>query len=87
MIIVCQQTILMEYHALFVIFEKAANFFIVVCCKLLLLLFQFFRCWGQHKVFWTSWIFPVFAASVSINYMGESFQDYSWIQDFEADFP
>ena len=21
------------------------------------------------------------------NYMGESFQDYSWIQDFEADFP
>ena len=20
-------------------------------------------------------------------YMGESFQDYSWIQDFEADFP
>ena len=22
-----------------------------------------------------------------IIYMGESFQDYSWIQDFEADFP
>ena len=22
-----------------------------------------------------------------IVYMGESFQDYSWIQDFEADFP
>ena len=21
------------------------------------------------------------------SYMGESFQDYSWIQDFEADFP
>ena len=32
--IVCQQTILMKYHALFVIFEKAAKFDIVVCCKL-----------------------------------------------------
>ena len=32
--IVCQQTILMKYHVLFVIFEKAANFLIVVCCKL-----------------------------------------------------
>ena len=32
--IVCQQTILMKYHALFVIFEKAAKFEIVVCCKL-----------------------------------------------------
>ena len=21
------------------------------------------------------------------NYMGESFQEYPWIQDFEADFP
>ena len=29
--IVCQQTILMKYHALFVIFEKAAKFEIVVC--------------------------------------------------------
>ena len=28
----CQQTILMKYHALFVIFEKAAKFEIVVCC-------------------------------------------------------
>ena len=28
--IVCQQTILIKYHALFVIFEKAANFEIVV---------------------------------------------------------
>ena len=27
-------TILMKYHALFVIFEKAAKFEIVVCCKL-----------------------------------------------------
>ena len=27
--IVCQQTILLKYHALFVIFEKAANFLIV----------------------------------------------------------
>ena len=27
-----QQTILMKYHALFVIFEKAAKFEIVVCC-------------------------------------------------------
>ena len=32
--IVCQQTILMKYHALFVIFEKAAKFEIVVCGKL-----------------------------------------------------
>ena len=32
--IVCQQTILMKYHVLFVIFEKAAKFEIVVCCKL-----------------------------------------------------
>ena len=32
--IVCQQTILMKYHALFVIFEKAAKFEIVVCYKL-----------------------------------------------------
>ena len=32
--IVCQQTILMKYHALFVVFEKAAKFEIVVCCKL-----------------------------------------------------
>ena len=28
-----RQTILMKYHALFVIFEKAAKFEIVVCCK------------------------------------------------------
>ena len=32
--IVCQQTILIKYHALFVIFEKAATFLIVICCKL-----------------------------------------------------
>ena len=32
--IICQQTILMKYHALFVIIEKAAKFEIVVCCKL-----------------------------------------------------
>ena len=32
--IVCQQTILMKYHALLVIFEKAAKFEIVVCCNL-----------------------------------------------------
>ena len=32
--IVCQQTIIMKYHALFVIFEKATKFEIVVCCKL-----------------------------------------------------
>ena len=31
---VCQQTILMKYHALLVIFEKAAKFEIVVCCTL-----------------------------------------------------
>ena len=32
--IVCQQTILMEYRALFVIFDSAAKFEIVVYCKL-----------------------------------------------------
>ena len=31
--IVCQQAILMNYHALFVIFEKVADCEIVVCCK------------------------------------------------------
>ena len=25
--------------------------------------------------------------SIHMDHMGESFQDYSWIQDFEADFP
>ena len=25
--------------------------------------------------------------ATATNYMGERFQDYSWIQDFEADFP
>ena len=38
--IVCQQTILMKYHALFVIFEKAAKSEIVVCCKLKMALFE-----------------------------------------------
>ena len=32
--IVCLQTILMEYHAFFVIFEKAAKFVSVFFCKL-----------------------------------------------------
>ena len=32
--IVRQQTILMKYHAFYVIIEKAAKFKIVVCCKL-----------------------------------------------------
>ena len=32
--IICWQTILMKYRALFVIFEKAAKFEGVVCCKL-----------------------------------------------------
>ena len=32
--IICQQKIFMKYHALFVIFEKAAKFENVVCCKL-----------------------------------------------------
>ena len=32
--IVCQQTIIMKYHALFVIFEEAEIFAIVVSCKL-----------------------------------------------------
>ena len=37
--IVCQQTILMKYHALFVIFEKAEKFEIIVCCKLYMALY------------------------------------------------
>ena len=32
--IVCQQTILMKYHALFVIYENAAKYEIVVRCNL-----------------------------------------------------
>ena len=32
--IVCQQTILMKYYALYVIFDTAAKFEIVVSCKL-----------------------------------------------------
>ena len=32
--IICQQTILVKYHALIVIFEKEAQFEIVVCCIL-----------------------------------------------------
>ena len=31
--IVCQQTILMKYHALFVIFEKAAKFEIMTAAE------------------------------------------------------
>ena len=38
--IVCQQTILMKYPALFVIFEKAAKCDIVVCCKLKVALYE-----------------------------------------------
>ena len=34
-----QQTILMKYHALFVILEKEAKFIIVVCCKLMVTLY------------------------------------------------
>ena len=37
--IVCQQTIPMKYHALFIIFEKAAKFEMVVCCKLYVVLY------------------------------------------------
>ena len=32
--IVCPQTILMKYHALSIIFEKAAKNDIAVCCKI-----------------------------------------------------
>ena len=42
--IVCQQTILMKYHTLFVIFEKAAKFEIVVCCKLEMALYGLTLC-------------------------------------------
>ena len=31
--------------------------------------------------------YPVNLQHSSDNHMGESFQDYSWIQDYEADFP
>ena len=40
-----QQTILMKYHELFVIFEKAANFEIVVCCKLKVALYGLNAFW------------------------------------------
>ena len=35
--IVCQQTILMKYHALFIILKKRQK--IVICCKLLVALY------------------------------------------------
>ena len=38
--IVCQQTILLKYHGLFVIFDKAAKFEIVVCCKIEMALYD-----------------------------------------------
>ena len=40
--IVYQQAIIMKYHALVVIFEKAVEFEIVVCCKLQEALFGLF---------------------------------------------
>ena len=40
--IVCQQTILMKYHALFVIIEKGAKFEIVICCNLKVALYVLF---------------------------------------------
>ena len=47
--IVCQQTILMKYHALLVIFEKAAKFEIVVCCKLKVALYGLLDCFIWQK--------------------------------------
>ena len=41
--IVCQLTILIKYHTLLSIFEKAAQFEIVVCCKLLVALYDRFQ--------------------------------------------
>ena len=56
---VCQQTILMKYHALFVIFEKATKFVIVVCCKL------------KVALYGVTLILPIFFAlkMSSINYV------------------
>ena len=36
---------------------------------------------------WSFWIqlSPKWLLTIAIGYLGESFQDYSWIQDFEAD--
>ena len=48
--IVCQQTILMKYHALFVIFEKASKFEIVVYCKLKVALYGLTHRAGNRKV-------------------------------------
>ena len=42
--IVCQQTILMKYHALFISFEKAGKFVIVVCCKLYVAFYELMFC-------------------------------------------
>ena len=40
----------MKYHALFVIFEKAAKFAIVVCCKVKMALLRLIR-----TLFWLLW--------------------------------
>ena len=39
---------------------------------------------GAHKI---AVVFEQDGAVCGMISMGESFQDYSWIQDFEADFP
>ena len=51
------QTILMKYHTLFVIFEKAAKFEIVVYCKLYVALYglQYFMLWRR----WIVLILPI----------------------------
>ena len=46
--IVCQQTIFMKYHALFVIFEKAAKFF---GCRLLQIIGGALRVKNRKKIF------------------------------------
>ena len=62
--IVCQQTILMKYHVLYVNFENAANFEIVVCCKLQVALYglssifySMDHMWFGHGSWINMWLF------------------------------
>ena len=49
--VVCQQTIFMKYHALFIIFEIAENFEFVVSCKLYVVLYGLThaQCWSIKR--------------------------------------
>ena len=48
--IIFQQASLMNYHALFVIFEKEVPFEIVVCCKLKVALYGLKSVYGMNSL-------------------------------------